>query len=313
MAWRDWLTFEKRSSPRTVLAYQSDVAQALGFFSHHKGGELPVSSLADLTLSDFRSWLAHETARRAEAPDSATSPDAQARTRARRLSALRSFFTYLEQEYHIENQAITLLRGPRLKPRLPRPVSQEDALKAPQAIAGQAHTLPVALRDQALFTLLYGAGLRIGEALSLRISDLNTLSSDGIMIHGKGGKERFVPLLPAVKKALADWLNVHPSPHSRAPLFCGVRGKPLNPAVAQRAMRQWRMGEGLPDSATPHALRHAFATHLMQNGADLRTIQELLGHASLSSTQIYTLVDEQHLMDIWKKAHPRAIASPPQD
>ncbi len=309
-AWQDWLTYEKRASKATRTAYLHDVSLALGFFSRHFGGELPLEALGTLTLSDFRSWLAYETTRAEKEahlhPGGRHTPDGHARSRARRISALRAFYRYLEKEHRITNAALTLLRSPRLKTRLPRPLTPETAQMAPDGIADQTINNGFALRDAALFTLLYGAGLRISEGLSLNVRDIERISDDILFVTGKGGKERAVPILPQVRQALESWLAVHPSPHADAPLFCGVRGGRLNPAVAQRAMRQWRMSEGLPDSATPHALRHAFASHLLQNGADLRTIQELLGHASLSSTQIYTLADEQHLMEVWQKAHPRA-------
>lgn len=309
-SWQEWLSYEKRASPATLRAYLHDVSLALGFFSQHFGGDLPLSALGKLTLADFRSWLAHETARAEHTarlqPTIRHTTDGQARSRARRVSALRAFFRYIEKEFGIKNPALTLLKSPRLKPRLPRPLSVQLAQQAPSDIAELTHNVGFSLRDEALFTLLYGAGLRISEALSLSVGQINHINDDILFITGKGGKERAVPLLPPVKEALSRWLAVHPSPHSNAPLFCGVRGGRLNPGVAQRAMRQWRKMNGLPDSATPHAMRHAFASHLLQNGADLRTIQELLGHASLSSTQIYTLADEQHLMDVWQKAHPRA-------
>ncbi|MXV36922.1 MULTISPECIES: tyrosine recombinase XerC [unclassified Saccharibacter] len=308
--WVSWLRYEKRSAEKTVIAYQHDVAQALGFFTQHFGGELSLSGLGALKLVDFRAWLAHDAAqaeaRAQRTPQRTHSRDGQARSRARRVSSLRSFYTFLRRHYGVSNPALSLLRSPRLKPRVPRPLNPEDARKAPGDIADIVSSPHVALRDEALFTLLYGAGLRISEALSLNVRDLDQLH-DGLMtIMGKGQKERVVPILPIVQRKLEAWRAAHPAPHPQAPLFCGVRGGRLNPAIAQRTMRQWRQMEGLPDTATPHALRHAFATHLMQNGADLRVIQELLGHASLSSTQIYTLADEHRLMDVWKKAHPHA-------
>ncbi|UMM63881.1 tyrosine recombinase XerC [Aristophania vespae] len=309
-SWADWLRFDKNLSPKTVIAYSHDCVQALNFFQRHLGREPLLTDLQNLNLTDFRAWLAFETSKSEALArrqfSNISRQDGFARSRARRLSALRSFFLYLKKEHGIDNDSLSLLRSPRLKPRLPRPLNIEEAQQAPDGIAEQAHSLPTAIRDQALFTLLYGAGLRISEALSLTIADLKRSGGETLLIHGKGGKERFVPLLPKVGQSLNDWLKVHPSPHPTAPLFCGVRGGPLNPGVAQRAMRQWRKLQGLPDSATPHAFRHAFASHLLQGGADLRAIQELLGHASLSSTQIYTLADERHLMDVWQKAHPRA-------
>ncbi|KXV39566.1 recombinase XerC [Gluconobacter japonicus] len=304
--WTEWLTHERRSSLRTVEAYRHDIVLALAFFEQHLGGDVDLTSLAKLSLADLRAWLAHETARSEKPTRRATNADSRARSRARRVSALRSFYRYLAVRFDISNPAPGLLATPRLKKRLPRPLGQEQALAAPEGISDDAYTSAAALRDKALFTLLYGTGLRIGEALALDVRDLSNAGENMLRVVGKGGKERLVPLLPAVRETLETWKAAHPSPSPDAPLFCGTRGGRLNPGVAQRAMREWRKGEGLPDSATPHALRHSFATHLMEGGADLRAIQELMGHASLSTTQAYTLADEKHLLDVWRKAHPRA-------
>ncbi|KXV29749.1 recombinase XerC [Gluconobacter japonicus] len=304
--WTEWLTHERRSSLRTVEAYRHDIVLALAFFEQHLGGDVDLKSLAKLSLADLRAWLAHETARSEKPTRRATNADSRARSRARRVSALRSFYRYLAVRFDISNPAPGLLATPRLKKRLPRPLGQEQALAAPEGISDDAYTSAAALRDKALFTLLYGTGLRIGEALALDVRDLSNAGENMLRVVGKGGKERLVPLLPAVRETLETWKAAHPSPSPDAPLFCGTRGGRLNPGVAQRAMREWRKGEGLPDSATPHALRHSFATHLMEGGADLRAIQELMGHASLSTTQAYTLADEKHLLDVWRKAHPRA-------
>ncbi|GBR25883.1 tyrosine recombinase XerC [Gluconobacter japonicus] len=304
--WTEWLTHERRSSLRTVEAYRHDIVLALAFFEQHLGGDVDLTSLAKLSLADLRAWLAHETARSEKPTRRATNADSRARSRARRVSALRSFYRYLAIRFDISNPAPGLLATPRLKKRLPRPLGQEQALAAPEGISDDAYTSAAALRDKALFTLLYGTGLRIGEALALDVRDLSNAGENMLRVVGKGGKERLVPLLPAVRETLETWKAAHPSPSPDAPLFCGTRGGRLNPGVAQRAMREWRKGEGLPDSATPHALRHSFATHLMEGGADLRAIQELMGHASLSTTQAYTLADEKHLLDVWRKAHPRA-------
>ena len=304
--WTEWLTHERRSSLRTVEAYRHDIVLALAFFEQHLGGSVDLASLAKLSLADLRAWLAHETARSEKPTRRVTNADSRARSRARRVSALRSFYRYLAVRFDVSNPAPGLLATPRLKKRLPRPLGQEQALAAPEGISDDAYTNAAALRDKALFTLLYGTGLRIGEALALDVRDLSNAGENMLRVVGKGGKERLVPLLPAVREALEMWKAAHPSPSPDAPLFCGTRGGRLNPGVAQRAMREWRKGEGLPDSATPHALRHSFATHLMEGGADLRAIQELMGHASLSTTQAYTLADEKHLLDVWRKAHPRA-------
>lgn len=307
--WLEWLTHERRSSLRTVEAYRHDMALALAFFTQHLGGDVTLLHLNTLSLADLRAWLAYETARSEKPTRRASNADGRARSRARRVSALRSFFRYLNLRHGITNPNSALLATPRRKKRLPRPLGQEQALSATTAIADDATTHQSALRDQALFTLLYGTGLRISEALALNINDLGRTGHDTLMVRGKGGKERLVPLLPAVQTALNTWRAAHPSPSPDAPLFCGIRGGRLNPGVAQRAMREWRKAEGLPDSATPHALRHSFATHLLEGGADLRAIQELMGHASLSTTQAYTLADEKHLLDVWRKAHPRAESS----
>ncbi|EHH67840.1 tyrosine recombinase XerC [Gluconobacter morbifer] len=304
--WTEWLQHEKRSSLRTVEAYRHDIILALNFFGQHLGEEVTLQALQTLSLADLRAWLAHETARGEKPGRRVTSADGRARSRARRVSALRSFYRYLALRHDVSNPAPSLLATPRLKKRLPRPLSRVQALSAPEGISDDAETSQAALRDRALFTLLYGTGLRIGEALALDVRDLTAAGANMLRVIGKGGKERLVPLLPAVQEALATWKAAHPAPAPDAPLFCGVRGGRLNPGVAQRAMREWRKGEGLPDSATPHALRHSFATHLMEGGADLRSIQELMGHACLSTTQTYTLADEKRLLEVWQKAHPRA-------
>lgn len=303
--WLNWLTLERRARPNTVAAYRNDVETALGFFTQHLGQEPDLTAMAALSPADFRSWLAHDTLR---GEISSTARDGQARSRARRVSALRSFFQYLALRHNVNSDALRQITPPRTKKRLPRPLERDIARIAPAEIAALAHDPLCATRDEALFTLLYGAGLRIGEALALNIRDLDRASGAGLRISGKGGKERLVPLLPAVLHALLDWRRAHPSPTPNAPLFVGLRGKRLQPAVARRVMQTWRQQTGLDDSATPHAFRHAFATHLLEGGADLRAIQELLGHASLSTTQTYTLADERHLLSVWQ-CHPRARKS----
>jgi integrase/recombinase XerC len=307
----EWMAVEKRASPRTLEAYRADLSRFLVFLAGHMNGLPDMEGLGRLTLRDFRAWLAQEQARalaRNNRPAVRSStPDQAARTRARRVSALRSFFRYLARREGVENTAIQLLGSPRTKKTLPRPLSRTDALAAPEDIAELARTPFERARDRALFLLLYGCGLRISEALTLDVADTRALAATGALrIHGKGGKERLVPVLPQVQQALEAWLTLHPSPTADAPLFVGVRGGRLQPTIAQKAMRAWRILSGLPEHATPHALRHSFATHLMEGGADLRVIQELLGHASLSTTQRYTLTDEARLLDVWTRAHPRA-------
>ena len=306
-----WMAVEKRASLLTIEAYRGDLARFLAFMTTHLGGPPAMSSLASITLRDLRAWLAFEVAQaqvQASRPLARKStPDQAARTRARRVSALRSFFRYLARREGVENPAVSLLRLPRTKKTLPRPLTREDALGAPDEIASMAHTPMEEQRNATLFLLLYGCGLRISEALNLDIADLQAMDGSGVLrIRGKGGKERLVPVLPAVAAALAAWRKRHPAPAPDSPLFVGVRGGRLQPAIAQKAMREWRVSNGLPDYVTPHALRHSFATHLMEGGADLRVIQELLGHASLSTTQRYTLADEARLLDVWTRAHPRA-------
>jgi len=182
-----------------------------------------------------------------------------------------------------------------------------EARAAPESIAEQSDDPAVQARDVALFTLLYGCGLRISEALGLRVADAPRPGSDGMLrVTGKGSKQRDVPVLPVVREAMAAWLRLHPNAQSDAPLFVGVRGGVLNPGVVQRRMRDWRRAQGLPEHATPHALRHSFATHLLGAGADLRAIQELLGHASLATTQRYTAVEDAAVREVWRRAHPRA-------
>lgn len=303
----EWMATEKRASPLTIDAYRADLARFLGFMTEHLGGLPDMGGLAGISLRDFRAWLAQEQNLSTASRNPKSTPDRAARTRARRVSAVRSFFRYLARRQGVENPAVALLATPRSKKPLPRPLSVADAKAVPEDIAALAQTPMAQQRDGALFLLLYGCGLRISEALNLNISDLGTLSSSGVLrIKGKGNKERLVPVLPAVQQALETWRKRHPSPLPESPLFPGVRGGRLQAGVAQKAMREWRALAGLPDHVTPHALRHSFATHLMEGGADLRVIQELLGHASLSTTQRYTLADEARLLDVWSRAHPRA-------
>ena len=302
----DWLRDEKRASPLTVTAYRGDLSRFLQFLTFHLGAEADLAALAELRQADLRAWLAEEARRAAEAPD--FSRDKANRTRVRRMSALRSFYRHLSRRHGVDNAAPGLMASPRIRPTLPRPLPVPAALAVPDGIAANAHTPLAERRDAALFTLLYGAGLRISEALSLDLRDLPRAApgSSVLKVRGKGNKERLVPLLPAVLSVLQRWAACHPDPAPDSPLFPGVRGNRLDAAVAQKAMRDYRRLAGLPEHATPHALRHSFATHLLEGGADLRSIQELLGHASLSTTQRYTLADEAHLLDVWRRTHPRS-------
>lgn len=296
-ALEDWLAqgrARRGHSLRTVEAYRSDVAGFLRFLALHGGGAGGVDSLARLGVSDLRAFMAHERAR-----------GLSARSLSRRLSAVRGFCGWLGERAGFDASAALSARGPRAKPRLPRPVSPEAARDVIGAVATDAAEPWVAARDAAVVTLLYGLGLRISEALSLRGAQ-GALPAT-LRIAGKGGKERLVPVLPAARAAVADYVRLCPLRIARdGPLFLGVRGGPLSPRLVQRAMERARLGLGLPATATPHALRHSFATHLLAAGGDLRAIQELLGHASLSTTQGYTAVDARQLMEVYERAHPRA-------
>ena len=291
----EWLAAERRAAALTVEAYGSDIAGFLGFMTGHLGGEPDLAALAVLRVADFRAWLAHSAA---DGRDNAT--------RARHLSAVRGFFGFLARRHGIANPHLRLLATPRAKRPLPRALEVAQARAVAEQIDMMSDSAAVQARDVALFTLLYGCGLRIAEALALNVADAPREGSDTpLRVIGKGSKTRLVPVLPAVRSAVAAWLRLHPRPAPDAPLFLGVRGARLDAAVAQRTLREYRRLAGLPEHATPHALRHSFATHLLAAGADLRAIQELLGHASLSTTQRYTAVDTERLMEVWRQTHPR--------
>ncbi|MBL6459012.1 tyrosine recombinase XerC [Belnapia sp. T6] len=298
----DWLARERRASPHTVEAYGLDLRDFLGFLTGHLGEEPDLAALGALRPADLRAFLA------ARARDGAGNA-----TRARQLAAIRGFLRYLAKTAGLAPLALANIRGPRTKPPVPRALTPDQA-KEVAAHTGSIHQpghaehpAEQAARDVALFTLLYGCGLRIAEALALNVRDAPRPGSQAALrVLGKGGKERLVPVLPAVRQAIAEYLALRGDPPPEAPLFRGARGARLDPAVAQRAMRQYRRLAGLPEHATPHALRHSFATHLLGGGADLRAIQELLGHASLSTTQRYTRVDAAALLETWRRAHPRA-------
>lgn len=291
--WRDWLSGERRMSVHTLSAYERDLRAFLIFLVEHLGTAPGFGDLADLKALDFRAYLA----RRRTNGLSATST-------ARALSTIRNVFRYLERRHGVHNPAIHTVRTPKRPRSLPKALGIEDAAKTLEMAEVTAEEPWIAARDVAILCLLYGCGLRIGEALALNRREAPR--SDTITILGKGGKQRMVPVLPAVRKAVADYQALCPYPGALDdPLFLGARGKRLQPAVLQRAMRLVRGALGLPESATPHALRHSFATHLLSNGGDLRAIQELLGHASLSTTQRYTNVDSTHLIAVHERAHPR--------
>jgi len=294
VAFLEWLARERRSAPLTVEAYGADLAGFLGFLTQHLGGEPDLAALGGLRQADIRAWLAAEAA-----------AGAGNATRARRLSAVRTFFRFLARRQGVENAAVGLISTPRAKKPMPRALAQGQARAVTDGIGEMTDTAAMQARDTALFVLLYGCGLRIAEALALDVRDVPGPDAT-LRVVGKGNKERILPVLPVVRAALAQWLVVHPDRAPDRPLFVGARGGRLDAAVAQRTLRQFRRLNGLPEHATPHALRHSFATHLLAGGADLRSIQDLLGHASLSTTQRYTSVDEAQLLNVWRKAHPRA-------
>jgi integrase/recombinase XerC len=289
-----WLAGERRAAAKTVETYGRDVAAFLGFLSNHTGGEVDADTLRALTPADIRAWLAREA-----------KGGAGNATRAKKLSAVKTFCRFLRKRHGVATTALDLISRPRTKRPLPRALSEADAKSIVVNIGEATDTAATQARDSALMFLLYGAGLRINEALSLNIGDLPA-ADNALRVTGKGNKQRIVPLLDQVRAALATWLALHPNPTRDAPLFLGERGKRLNAGVAQKTLRDFRRLNGLPEHATPHALRHSFATHLLSGGADLRSIQELLGHASLSTTQRYTDVDTDRLLEVWRNAHPRA-------
>ena len=296
-AWLEHLEKERRASPRTLEAYSFAVRRYLSFLQTHRGDVIGLNNLAQITPSEIRAWLAH--LRRGERP---LSP----RSLSQALSAMRTFHKFLDRRLNTPNPAVALVRGPRVKPSAPRPVSEDQArgMLAEPGLDPDREDWESA-RDEAVLTLLYGCGLRISEALSLTRADAPL--TDRLRITGKGSKMRIVPVLPQVASAVAAYVAEMPfalSPDE--PLFRAKRGGPLSPRHMQATVQNLRGRLGLPDSATPHALRHSFATHLLGAGADLRSIQELLGHASLSTTQRYTDVDAQALLGAYAKAHPHA-------
>jgi integrase/recombinase XerC len=294
--WLGYLGGERRMSVKTLEAYQRDAAQFLSFLAGHLGGAPNLKQLAKLSPADVRAFMA---ARRAQGAGN--------RSLMRGLAGARSFARFLERNGKGKVAALTAVRAPKLPKTLPKPLPASAAKRITEvdARAGDARASWIIARDAAVLALLYGAGLRISEALGLMRKDF-TEDTDALTVTGKGNKTRMVPLLPQVAKLIADYIALCPNLPLEGPLFVGSRGGPLSPRVVQLAMARLRGVLGLPDSATPHALRHSFATHLLARGGDLRAIQELLGHASLSTTQIYTAVDAERLLDVYASAHPRA-------
>lgn len=295
-AWLTMLARERRLAALTVEAYERDTRQFLQFLTGHCGGAPGLADIRELRPADLRAFLATRR-----------SAGASARTLGRGLAGVRSFLRFLERRGEANAAGAAALRSPRQPKSLPKPLTQGDAKRAVSAGEQLADDPWIVARNAAVLTLLYGSGLRISEALGLTAAELNNPRDQLIRVTGKGGKTRLVPVLPAAFQAVADYRKLCPYHlDPKGLLFRGARGGPLLPAIVQRDMRRLRSALNLPETATPHALRHSFATHLLGRGGDLRTIQELLGHASLSTTQIYTGVDSERLLDIYDAAHPRA-------
>jgi integrase/recombinase XerC len=296
-AWLSHLTLERRYSAHTLDAYRRDLAQFLFFLSHHFGSLLNLAAMVQVTQSDLRAFLA-----------SKRTNGAQNRSLARTLAALRSFSRYLEKAGHGSATIFTNVRSPKLNRSLPKPVNAAAAVRMASADirTGEAREEWVLSRDAAVIGLLYGCGLRISEALGLLRGHAPVGSCDTLTIIGKGNKTRQVPVIVPVRTTIETYLAECPFDlPPEGPLFVGVKGNQLSPRIIQLVIERMRGMLRLDSSATPHALRHSFATHLMVRGGDLRAIQELLGHASLSTTQIYTAVDSQRLLDAYRNAHPR--------
>lgn len=294
-AFLDHLTRERRMAAKTIESYGSDLSFFLAFLRVHMGGEPSLKMLADVRARDIRAYLAE---RRREGLSDASV--------ARILSSIKALYRWLDRAHDLNNAEVGYLQGPRRPQRLPRPVS----IDAARDLISEAESEPdqepwIGARDAAVLSLLYGAGLRISEALSLTGRDVP--APERLRITGKGGKVRIVPLIPAVREAINAYAEICPWTLTQdKPLFRGAKGGALNPRLIQGTMQKMRGYLGLPETATPHALRHAFATHLLANGADLRAIQTLLGHASLSTTQVYTGIDAERLREVHAAAHPRA-------
>jgi integrase/recombinase XerC len=296
--WLAYLGAERRMSAKTVEAYGRDVRQFLAFLAEHFGARVTLARLCDLAPSDVRAFMAQRRG-----------TGIGGRSLMRALAGVRSFARFLERQGHGKVAALTAVRAPRIEKSLPKPLAVAPAKRLAEASlrAGEAREPWVLARDAAVLALLYGSGLRISEALGLKVRDIPQPGrGDTIIVTGKGNKTRMVPVLPAVLRLVADYAAL--CPYDRASdshAFVGEKGGPLSPRIIQLAMARLRGALDLPETATPHALRHSFATHLLARGGDLRAIQELLGHASLSTTQIYTAIDSARLMEVYRSAHPR--------
>ncbi len=281
-------------SEKTIEAYQRDVSGFLGFLTSYRGGDIGLRTLAKLNVTDMRAWMAHERGR-----------GLSARSLARALSAVKGFYAWLYEAEGVDNPAAASMRSAKSKRRLPHPVEAADAREMLSMVDIQHKEAWVGARDTAVLLLLYGCGMRISEALGLNRSQAPL--PEVLHIIGKGKKERILPVLPVARAAVEAYLKACPYDLQKdGPLFIGIRGKRLGARAVQKLMEALRRQLGLPSTATPHALRHSFATHLLEAGGDLRSIQELLGHASLSSTQIYTSLDQTRLMEVYEQSHPAA-------
>ncbi len=296
-ALEEWLTTIKalnNAADNTIEAYRTDLLGYLAFITGHFGDATGLAPLKQVKVTDIRAWMAHERGR-----------GVSARSLARSLSAVKSFYRWLSERDGFDATVVLSARSPRFQKKLPRPLAEDAARAMIETVEFQSANEWVAARDAAVITLLYGCGLRISEALSLTGADVPL--PDVLRITGKGNKTRIVPVIDAARSAVARYLRICPHPlEPTAPLFRAARGGPLRPRAIQKVMEATRMQLGLPATATPHAMRHSFATHLLTAGGDLRAIQELLGHASLSTTQAYTSVDTARLMEVYDKTHPRA-------
>lgn len=298
--WFQHIAIERDLSSHTIEAYSRDIRQFFEFLNHYLGAPPQIHHLADLKAKDFRAFLV-------ERRDNAAS----SRSLARTLSAIRMYFKFLEQTEICSNDALQSVALPKIPHSIPKALTEDKALElvADHASSGNSDAPDwIGYRDAAVLTLLYGSGLRISEALNLNRRDAPINGRDSLVITGKGRKDRMVPILPITTEATNLYLDLCPySLSSDGPLFVGARGNRLSPRIIQLLMQNMRQKLCLPETATPHALRHSFATHLLGNGADLRQIQELLGHASLSTTQVYTEVDRKRLLNVYESAHPRAV------
>ncbi len=292
--WLDSIGALAGRSENTQTAYRGDVIDFLSFMTLHHSERQGLAALARITVSDMRAWMADQRA-----------SGVGARSLARKLSAVKSFYRWLSDREGFEPTAVLSTRAPKFTKKLPRPLAEDAARAMIETVEVQSTNDWVSARDAAVVTLLYGCGLRISEALSLTGADAPLPAT--LRIVGKGDKERIVPVLPAAQAAVERYVRLCPHPQTQdKALFRGMRGGPLNPRAIQGVMAKARMQLGLPATATPHAMRHSFATHLLSAGGDLRAIQELLGHASLSTTQAYTAVDTARLMEVYNRAHPKA-------